>query len=148
MGARSSRCLDKLVMTELRRATLPDHAVVEVGHGEDEVEIVPLKHAVGNGELLEPARLQVAADGWMRGGPQEWPEIHFGDFAVAEFDAQTMRADVANVADLDGFISDGSHGNTRLLQTEPLLHDGFDLYNLVGSQRSTMAYEHRSRNAT
>jgi len=42
-------------MTESRRTALPDHAVVEVGHGENEVEIVPLKHAVGDGELLEAA---------------------------------------------------------------------------------------------
>jgi hypothetical protein len=31
----------------------PDDAVVEVGHRKDEVEIVPLKHTVGDGELLE-----------------------------------------------------------------------------------------------
>jgi hypothetical protein len=35
---------------------LPDDAVVEVGHREDEVEIVPLQHAVGDSELPEAAR--------------------------------------------------------------------------------------------
>lgn len=41
---------------------LPDDAVVEVGHREDEVEIVPLQHAVRDGELLEAARLKIATD--------------------------------------------------------------------------------------
>jgi len=90
---------------------LPDHAVVEIGHREDEVEIVPLEHTVGDGELLEAARLKVATDAGMRGGTQERPEIHFGRLAVGEFNAQTVGTDVLNALDMDSFFSDGNRGN-------------------------------------
>ena len=65
----------------MRILSLPDHAVVEVSHRENEVEVVPLEHAIGDGELLEAARLKIAPDARMRCRPQERLEIHFSHLA-------------------------------------------------------------------